>query len=119
MHLAHEQYGDATVSPSSAGTLHNSYHIAGEALASCSGDKTVRIWTRSQPGSDEWVCSAILEEAQTRTIRCVSWSPDGRSLATASFDSTTAVWEQQVRRRTSCSACRARARNSMHSSAFQ
>lgn len=69
----------------------------------------MRIWTRRQPGSDEWVCSAILEEAQTRTIRCVSWSPNGRSLATASFDSTTAVWEQQVQCHMPCSACRARA----------
>ena len=70
---------------------------AGELLASCSGDKAVRIWARQQPGSDAWSCAAILEEAQTRTIRCVAWSPDGRCLATASFDATTAIWEVQAR----------------------
>ena len=69
---------------------------AGEMLASCSGDKAVRIWARQQPGSDAWSCAAILEEAQMRTIRCVAWSPDGRCLATASFDATTAIWEVQA-----------------------
>ena len=68
----------------------------GETLASCSGDKTVRLWTRKSPGSEKWVCSAILEESQTRTIRCCSWAPGGRQLATASFDATTAIWEVQV-----------------------
>ncbi|CAL5220729.1 g2787 [Coccomyxa viridis] len=68
---------------------------SGETLASCSGDKTVRLWTRRSPGSEEWVCDAILEESQTRTIRCCSWAPGGRQLATASFDATTAIWEVQ------------------------
>ena len=65
----------------------------GNMLASCSGDKTVRIWTMQ---SDVWVCSAILEETHHRTVRSCSWSPDGRCLATASFDATTAIWEVQV-----------------------
>lgn len=70
--------------------------LVGATLASCSGDKTVRLWTRKSPDSEEWVCSATLEEAQARTIRCCSWAPSGRQLATASFDATTAIWEVQV-----------------------
>ena len=70
---------------------------AGNSIASCSGDKTVRVWQK-QGQSDTWICSAILEETHHRSIRCSSWSPDGRYLATASFDATTAIWEVQVSR---------------------
>lgn len=80
----------------------------GTQLASCSGDRTVRIWARD-PASG-WCCTSILEDGQTRTIRSCAWSPSGRYLATASFDATTAIWErdgsswEQVRR--TCSLCK-------------
>ncbi|KAL2900226.1 Protein CIA1 [Bienertia sinuspersici] len=60
-------------------------------LASCSGDKTVRIWEQSFSGSFD--CKAVLEETHTRTIRSCAWAPSGKMLATASFDATTAIWE--------------------------
>lgn len=65
-------------------------------LASCSGDKTVRVWQHGpshDPCSPCWSCVAVLEEMHKRTVRFCDWSPDGRLLATASFDGTTAVWE--------------------------
>ncbi len=64
-------------------------------LASCSGDKTVRIWQK-MPNQDTWICTALLEETHHRTIRSCSWSPDGKFLATASFDATTAIWQVMV-----------------------
>lgn len=62
-------------------------------LASCGGDRTVRIWRRDVGNPERWLCSAILEDTHSRTIRSAAWSPCGRFLATASFDRTTAVWQ--------------------------
>lgn len=66
-------------------------------LASCSGDKTVRIWRPLPAQPSFWHCSAILEDVHSRTIRSCCWSPDGSHLATASFDRSVAIWENSVR----------------------
>lgn len=76
---------------------------AGRTLASCSGDKTVRLWECGEAASG-WSCKVVLECTHTKTIRSVNWSPGGASLATASFDGATAIWAkagarwEQVRR---------------------
>ena len=54
---------------------HVSWSPNGEYLASCGEDKVVRIWSFY---NDTMKCIATLEEAQSRTIRCCEWSPNGR-----------------------------------------
>lgn len=63
-------------------------------LASCSGDKTVRIWDfDSHSPSPSFRCTAVLEDTHSRTIRSCAWAPSGKMLATASFDGSTGIWE--------------------------
>ncbi|XWS59495.1 hypothetical protein CRYUN_Cryun08bG0127100 [Craigia yunnanensis] len=60
-------------------------------FASCGFDNTVQIWEQS-PSTRSWDCKAVLDEPHTRTLRSFAWSPSGKLLATASFD-TAVIWE--------------------------
>lgn len=65
---------------------------SGKLLASCGGDKAVRIW--GQEG-DNWVCKSVLDDGHQRTVRRVAWSPCGNYLASSSFDATTSIWSRK------------------------
>lgn len=69
-----------------------SWNPQGTLLASCGGDKIIRIWGKE---GDNWVCKTILEDSHTRTIRRITWSPCGNMLASASFDATTCIWDRK------------------------
>lgn len=74
-------------------------------LASCSGDKDVRLHaysfvsTTSADGPStskrpSFNLREVIPTGHQRTVRQVAWNPDGRILATASFDSTVGIWER-------------------------
>ena len=94
-------------------------------LASCSTDRTVRIYSYTSPNSSSTSLSpetslstgsatsskaaqlttqhdpkpvfslnSVVKTKHKRTVRGTAWAPTGRTLATASFDSTVGVWEE-------------------------
>ncbi|CDS11291.1 hypothetical protein LRAMOSA03554 [Lichtheimia ramosa] len=74
------------------------WHPSKTILATCSGDKTVRLWApASHSDLSNWQCIHTLEHGHKRTIRSLAWSPSGNEIATASFDATTGIWEYDSR----------------------
>ncbi|GAA5977932.1 hypothetical protein JCM11641_004337 [Rhodosporidiobolus odoratus] len=72
-------------------------------LASCSTDKSVRLYSYSPSSSSASSSSSsdyrfnlrsTIPTSHSRTVRSLAFSPTGRTLATASFDSTVGVWCQ-------------------------
>lgn len=72
-------------------------------IASCSADKAVRMWsyTGSNHEDEGEKSSAISFQFATeimtghrKTVRSIAWAPSGKTLATASFDSTVSIWER-------------------------
>ncbi|CAE6339659.1 unnamed protein product [Rhizoctonia solani] len=71
-------------------------------LASCSTDKTVRLYSYSAPPPDStddahdyrFNLATSISTGHTRTVRTIAWAPGGKSLAVGSFDSTISVWER-------------------------
>lgn len=95
-----------------------SWSADGNTLASCSSDRTVRLWDctpvvqqqqqqqhhqeNAQDGGSNGSlttvpCVSVINEGDivhSRTIRSVEWSPDMQLLACASFDGTTSIWSR-------------------------
>jgi len=74
-------------------------------LASCSADKTVRLYNYrvSPPASEDGSPSAeelkfelntSIATGHAKTVRALAWSPSGNTLATGSFDSNVGIWQQ-------------------------
>ncbi|EIN08976.1 WD40 repeat-like protein [Punctularia strigosozonata HHB-11173 SS5] len=77
-------------------------------LASCSADKSVRLYhyTSSSTSREESSASSsptysfahlsTIPTGHTKTVRAVAWAPSGKTLATASFDANIGIWEQEA-----------------------
>ncbi|GAA5891740.1 hypothetical protein JCM6882_006190 [Rhodosporidiobolus microsporus] len=81
---------------------HLAWNPAQPTLASCSTDKSVRLYSYSPAPSSSsssqpdyrFSLRSTIPTSHTRTVRSLAFSPTGATLATASFDSTVGVWCQ-------------------------
>jgi len=65
-------------------------------LATCSADKTVRLYSYTRSGETiQFDHIHTLPTGHSKTIRALAWSPGGHTLACGSFDSTISIWEQE------------------------
>lgn len=70
-------------------------------LASCSADKSVRLYSyntiNSKESTDlEFQHITTIDTGHSKTVRALAWAPSGKTLATASFDSNIGIWEQEA-----------------------
>ncbi|WRT64488.1 uncharacterized protein IL334_001420 [Kwoniella shivajii] len=81
-------------------------------LASCSTDRSIRLFSYILPAPSEtptptglpsstdakpvFSLNKVISTEHKRTVRSVAWSPDGKTLASGSFDSTVGVWEEVI-----------------------
>jgi WD40 repeat protein len=78
-------------------------------LASCSTDKTFRLYSYTRPSNSQPSLStfpssdsprpafSFLQSVTTehkKSVRSIAWAPSGKTLATGSFDSTVGIWEE-------------------------
>ena len=69
-------------------------------LASCSADKSVRLYhyrlsTNAEDSQRvDFSHVTTIHTGHTKTVRAIAWAPSGETLATASFDANVGIWEQ-------------------------
>jgi WD40 repeat protein len=77
------------------------WHVAwsnnGSFLVTCGEDKVIHIWRIIADSVGNIAISLIstIEDVQARTIRSCEWSPNGKMIASASFDGTVIIWKAQ------------------------
>lgn len=68
-------------------------------LASCSADKTVRLYSYRKDPHDPSKISfshhTTILTGHSKTVRSVAWAPSGKTFATGSFDANIGIWEKR------------------------
>ena len=83
-------------------TWHIAWNPTKPLLASCSADKSVRLYSYGSSNSAEspdlrFSHITTIPTGHSKTVRALAWAPSGKTLATASFDSNIGIWEQEIK----------------------
>jgi WD40 repeat protein len=62
-------------------------------IASCSNDRTVRIFQAASVASDSDSCASVVLNGHSHAIRCCAFNANGSRLATASWDGDVRIWD--------------------------
>ncbi|KIY68704.1 WD40 repeat-like protein [Cylindrobasidium torrendii FP15055 ss-10] len=84
----------ATLSGHEDRAWHLAWNPTKPLLASCSGDRSVRLYSYS-PSALDFRLAASIPTGHTKSVRAVAWAPSGKTLVTASFDANIGVWERE------------------------
>ncbi|KAI0263102.1 WD40 repeat-like protein [Gloeopeniophorella convolvens] len=74
---------------------HVAWNPSAPLLATCSADKSVRLYAYSSDPSPSFVLHTSIPTGHTKTVRSIAWSPSGSTLATASFDANIGIWRRE------------------------
>lgn len=74
---------------------HVSWNPAKPLLATCSADKSVRLYAYTSGPSPSFSLYTSISTGHTKTVRSTAWSPSGSTLATASFDANIGIWKRE------------------------
>ena len=74
---------------------HVAWNPAKPLLATCSADKSVRLYAYTSDSSPNFVHHHSIPTGHTKTVRGIAWSPSGLALATASFDANIGIWQRE------------------------
>jgi WD40 repeat protein len=74
---------------------HVSWNPTKPLLATCSADKSVRLYTYTAGLPPSFSLHTSIPTGHTKTVRGIAWSPSGSTLATASFDANIGIWKRE------------------------
>ncbi|TNN86423.1 putative cytosolic iron-sulfur protein assembly protein ciao1 [Liparis tanakae] len=70
-----------------------SWSPTGTLLASCGGDKAIRIWGREVDEEDEYECVTVVN-SHTQDVKHIVWHPTQELLASASYDNNICIYKE-------------------------